>query len=247
MFKAIVDAETLRTALDSVGVLVDECKIHLNEDGLAIRAVDPANVGMVDLDLDASAFESYEADGGLIGVNLTRLFDIAKMADSDQLVQLELDEETRKLHIQLDGLEYTLALIDPDSIRKEPDLPDLDLPARIVVEGADIDRAVKAADMVSDHIALGVDEDGEFFYVDAEGDTDDVHFELPRDELIDLQVGAAHSLFSLDYLKDMNRAIPKNGEVTVDLGEEFPVRIGFEIAEGQGSVTYMLAPRIQSD
>jgi len=247
MFKAIVDAETLRTALDSVGVLVDECKIHLNEDGLAIRAVDPANVGMVDLDLDASAFESYEADGGLIGVNLTRLFDIAKMADSDQLVQLELDEETRKLHIQLDGLEYTLALIDPDSIRKEPDLPDLDLPARIVIEGADIDRAVKAADMVSDHIALGVDEDGEFFYVDAEGDTDDVHFELARDELIDLQSGGAHSLFSLDYLKDMNRAIPKNGEVSVDLGEEFPVRIGFEIAEGMGSVTYMLAPRIQSD
>ena len=45
----------------------------------------------------------------------------------------------------------------------------------------------------------------------------------------------------------MNRAIPKNGEVTVDLGEEFPVRISFEIAEGMGSVTYMLAPRIQSD
>jgi len=247
MFKAIVDAETLRTALDSVGVLVDECKIHLNEDGLAIRAVDPANVGMVDLELDERAFESYEADGGLIGVNLTRLEDIAKMANSGQLVQLELDEETRKLHIQLDGLEYTLALIDPESIRKEPDLPDLDLPARIVLEGADIDRAVKAADMVSDHIALGVDADGERFYVDAEGDTDDVHFELDSDELIALEPGEAHSLFSLDYLKDMNRAIPKNGEVTVDLGEEFPVKIGFEIAEGQGTVTYMLAPRIQSD
>ena len=247
MFKAIVDAETLRTALDSVGVLVDECKIHLDDDGLAIRAVDPANVGMVDLSLDATAFESYEADGGLIGVNLTRLEDIAKMADSGQLVQLELDEATRKLHIQLDGLEYTLALIDPESIRKEPDLPDLDLPATIVLEGADIDRAVKAADMVSDHIALGVDEDAELFYVDAEGDTDDVHFELARDDLIDLRSGAAHSLFSLDYLKDMNRAIPKNGEVTVELGEEFPVKIHFEIAEGQGSVTYMLAPRIQSD
>ena len=100
MFKAIVDAETLRTALDSVGVLVDECKIHLNEDGIAIRAVDPANVGMVDLALDSAAFESYEADGGLVGVNLTRLFEIAKMANSGQLVQLELDEETRKLHIQ---------------------------------------------------------------------------------------------------------------------------------------------------
>jgi proliferating cell nuclear antigen len=58
MFKAIVDAETLRTALDSVSVLVDECKIHLEEDGFSIRAVDPANVGMVDLTLDREAFES---------------------------------------------------------------------------------------------------------------------------------------------------------------------------------------------
>ena len=247
MFKAIVSAETFRGALDSVSVLVDECKINLNEDGLAIRAVDPANVGMVDLTLDVEAFESYETDGGVIGVNLARLEDFVGMADTDQLVQLELDEETRKLHVRIDGLEGTLALIDPESIRKEPDIPDLDLPATIVVEGRDIDRAVKAADMVSDHIALGVDPDEEVFYVDAEGDTDDVHLELTREDLIDLVAGEARSLFSLDYLKDMNKAIPKDAEVEVELGQEFPVKLHFDIAEGQGEVTYMLAPRIQSD
>ncbi len=247
MFNAIVRADRLQATLDSVGVLVEECKIHLDEDGIEVRAVDPANVGMVDLSLDASAFESYEADGGLIGVNLARLLDIAGMADSDQLVHLELDEETRKLHISIDGLEYTLALIDPESIREEPDLPDLDLPATIVIEGRDIERAVTASDMVSDHIELGVDDDREVFYVDAEGDTDDVHFELGRDDLIDLVAGDAHSLFSLDYLKDMNKAIPKDAEVTMELGEEFPVKLYFDIAEGEGSVTYMLAPRIQSN
>jgi proliferating cell nuclear antigen len=247
MFKAIVSADTFGTALDSVSALVDECKIHLNEEGLAIRAVDPANVGMVDLTLSADAFESYEADGGRIGVNLSRLEDIVGMADAGQLVELELDEETRKFHIQIDGLEYTLALIDPDSIRQEPDIPDLDLPARVVVEGRDINRAVKAADMVSDHIALGVDEGEELFQVEAEGDTDDVHLELDREDLIDLTPGPARSLFSLDYLKDMNKAIPTDGEVTLELGEEFPVKLHFEIAEGNGEVTYMLAPRIQSD
>ena len=247
MFKAIVSADTLRDTLDSVSVLVDECKIHLNDDGLEIRAVDPANVGMVDLTLSADAFESYEADGGLIGVDLSRLEDIAGMADAGQLVQLELDEETRKLHIQIEGLEYTLALIDPDSIRQEPDLPDLDLPAQVVVEGADIDRAVRAADMVSDHIALGVDAETELFYVDAEGDTDDVHLELEREDLIDLEAGDARSLFSLDYLKDMNKALPKDAEVTLELGEEFPVKIHFDFAEGLGHATFMLAPRIQSE
>ncbi len=247
MFKAIVSADTLRAALDSVGVLVEECKIHLTDDGIQISAVDPANVGMVDLTLESSAFESYETDGGVIGVDLSRLDDIAGMADAGQLIELDLDEETRKLQIRIDGLEYTLALIDPDSIRQEPDIPDLDLPAEVVVEGRDVDRAVKAADMVSDHIALGVNTDEETFYVEAEGDTDDVHLTLDREDLIDLSAGDAHSLFSLDYLSDMNRAVPLDAEVVIELGEEFPIKIHFEIAEGQGDVTFMLAPRIQSD
>jgi len=235
MFEAIVSASAFQDALDSVSVLVDECKIRLNEEGLTIRAVDPANVGMVDLTLDAAAFESYEADGGVIGVNLSRLEDIAGMAGSGDLVHLELDEETRKLHIRLDGLSYTLALIDPDSIRQEPDIPDLDLPANIVLEGSQLDRGIKAADMVSDHIRLRVDEEQEAFFVEAEGDTDDVDLELAREDLIDLTAGPADSLFSLDYLKDMNKAIPGDAEVEIELGE------------GQGQVTFMLAPRIQSD
>jgi proliferating cell nuclear antigen len=247
MFKAIVSASTLRDALDSVSVLVDECKIRLNEDDLSIRAVDPANVGMVDLTLDASSFESYEADGGVIGVNLSKLEDFVGMANSDQLVELELDEETRKLQIRIEGLTSTLALIDPDSIRQEPDIPDLDLAAEIVLEGAQLDRGIKAADMVSDHVRLRVDDEAEAFHIEAQGDTDDVDFELEKSDLIDLTAGTADSLFSLDYLKDMNKAIPKDAEVTVELGEEFPVKLHYRIAEGQGNVTYMLAPRIQSD
>ena len=159
MFDAIVRADRLQATLDSVGVLVEECKIHLDESGVEIRAVDHANVGMVDLSLDEAAFESYQADGGLIGVNLTRLADIAGMADSDQLVHLELDD----------------------------------------------------------------------------------------DDLVDLVAGPAASLFSLDYLQDMDRAIPKDAEVTLELGEEFPMKLHFDIAEGKGAATYMLAPRIQSN
>ncbi|WP_435119382.1 DNA polymerase sliding clamp [Halolamina sp. C58] len=247
MFKAIVSASTLRDSLDAVSVLVDECKIRLNEEELSIRAVDPANVGMVDLTLEAAAFESYEADGGVIGVNLTRLEEVAGMANADDLIHLELDEETRKLHIEVEGLSYTLALIDPDSIRKEPDIPDLDLPAEITLEGAQLNRGITAADMVSDHIRLRVDETDETFHIEAEGDTDDVDLQLESEDLIALTAGPADSLFSLDYLKDMNKAIASDAEVRVELGEEFPVKLHYEFAEGLGNVTFMLAPRIQSD
>jgi proliferating cell nuclear antigen len=45
----------------------------------------------------------------------------------------------------------------------------------------------------------------------------------------------------------MNKAIPSDAEVRMELGEEFPVKLHFDFAEAEGTVTYMLAPRIQSD
>ena len=120
-FSALASVDTLQDALDPVSALVDECKIRLNEDGLSIRAVDPANVGMVDMHLATSGFEAYEADGGVIGVPLDRFEDVLSMGDSGDLVSLDLNEQTgTALDIHISGLSYTLALIDPDSIRQEP-------------------------------------------------------------------------------------------------------------------------------
>ena len=247
MFEAIISAKRLERMIETVNVIVEEAKLHLNEDGIAVRAVDPANVAMVDLTVDTGAFESYEADGGVIGSNLNRIADVAGMVDADSLVHFELDEETRKLQIEADGLEYTLALIDPDSIRQEPDIPDLNLPARAVAEGRLLDRGFKAADMVSDHLRFKVIPDDEVFVMEAEGDTDDVHFEATREDLIDLTEAEADALYSLDYLKDLNKGINSDSEVAIDLGEEFPTKMHFGIMDGEGSVTYMLAPRIQND
>ena len=77
------------------------------------------------------------------------------------------------------GLSYTLALIDPGSVRQEPDISDLDLPATIVLTGSDLDHGIKAADLCSDHITLRADKDGEAFHMEAEGDAGDVDLEIP--------------------------------------------------------------------
>ncbi|MDY6779490.1 MAG: DNA polymerase sliding clamp, partial [Halobacteria archaeon] len=186
MFHSEINAGLLQSAVDTVGVLVDECKVRLEEDGLHVKAVDPANVGMVELDIPEGSFETYEADGELVGLNLTRFDDIIGMANKGDTVELELNDETHKLEIRIDGLHYTLSLIDPDSIHQEPDVPDLDLPGDVVVAGGELKRGVKAAGMVSDHMALGVE--GETFYMSAEGDTDDVRVDLEGDDLISIEM-----------------------------------------------------------
>jgi proliferating cell nuclear antigen len=169
------------------------------------------------------------------------------MADGDDVWHIH--EQDRKIIMQSGGLEYSMATIDPDSIRQEPDIPDLDLPVTAHIEWARVDRALRAADMVSDHVSLASPEDSEGLVVTAEGDTDDVREEIPADALgaeSEVPTGTeVRSLFSLDYLNDMKGPIPGGETVTLRLGTEMPLKMHW--GSGDMSVTNMLAPRIQSD
>ena len=248
LFEASIEVGYLQQVIDAAHAVVDECRVHLDTDGLVIRAVDPANVAMVDEQVSADAFEAYDTDCGEIGINLERLDEVIGIADNDDdLVQFDLDPKTRKLDVQVNAVEYTLALIDPAAIRAEPDIPDLDLPAAVSMDESEFKRAIRAADMVADHITLQVDEREECFIANAEGDTDDVDLELAGDYIEEANWDSAYSLFSLDYLKDLRKPIPTDTIIRMRLGEEFPLKLSFEVADGAVDVEFMLAPRIQSD
>lgn len=245
MFKATIDADILKSSIETLSVLVDEARFRISPEGLSVRAVDPANVAMVSFELNSNAFDEFSADDCEIGMDLSKINDIFSVAGRDDKVTMELDEMSQKLSLQLGGLSYTLALLDPSTIRAEPRIPQLELPAEAVLNGKDLQRAVKAAEKISDHMLLGIE--GDVFYMEAEGDTDRVRLDMPKDQLIDLKSGDARSLFSLDYLSDIVKPASKSNEITVELGKDFPVKIGFSIANGAGKVGYLLAPRIESD
>lgn len=246
MFDAQITASTFATVVDTAEVLVDECKITLDSEGLQIRAVDPANVGMVDIQVDQSAFTNYECDNEVLGVDLSRLSDFIGVAESDDLVNFELVEDTGKLQIRTAGFKGNMALIDPGSIRDEPTIPDLDFPAEVVLTGRDLSRAVEAATMVSDHITIGVDEEDATMYFLADGDTDSVDFRLSEEDVASFNAGPAESIYSLDYLSDVVKSIPSQSEVTTKIGSDIPILFSVVLGDSDIAVTYVLAPRVQS-
>jgi proliferating cell nuclear antigen len=245
MFKAAINAELLKDAIASLAVIVDEVRFRIKPEGISVKAVDPANVAMVIFELESSAFDEYSADELEIGIDLNKITDLLGITDKGDTVRMELEEGNNKLLIDVGGLSYTLSLLDPSTIRAEPRIPQLELPAKVVMNGTDLRRAVKAAEKISDHMLMGVS--GDTFYMEAKGDTDKVRLEMGRDQLIDLKTGEASSLFSLDYLTDIVKPTNKVNEVSLSLGRDFPVIIEFEIANGAGRISYLLAPRIESD
>jgi proliferating cell nuclear antigen len=244
MFQARTKADTLKELVTIVSTLVDEAKFMITADGISLRAVDPAHVAMVDLKLNKEAFEEYKADECDLGIDVAKLEQFLRLAKAGEVIDIVNDEDKRRLSVAVGNTTKRMSLIDTTGM-SEPKLPNLNLPAKVSLKIDDIAQGIKASESVSDHIALTVTSDS--FEMVCEGDTDQVQLKLAKDKLLELECEEkVRSLFPLEYFSNMMRAIPSQAKITLNLGNDYPVKIEFKIAEGNGDVTYLLAPRIES-
>ncbi|MEA2075903.1 MAG: DNA polymerase sliding clamp [Euryarchaeota archaeon] len=257
MFEAKIDASVLRECIESITAVVDEGKLRIAEDGLKLRAVDPANVAMVSFELQRDAFDDFRFEQGSgaeaasestaateVGIDFNKLRDILGIGGRDE-VNLKLDEQVQKLFTRMGSLAYTISLLDPASLRKEPKVPELEFPVQVVIETEEFRRTIRASEKIGDHIVLGVD--GEEFYMEVEGEMDKLRLGLRKEQLIHLTPGTLHSLYSLDYVAAMSKGMSHAENITLNLGKDYPLQVDFEVADGKGKVSYLLAPRIESE
>ncbi len=244
MLTARCKADVLRAVIEATSPLVDEAKFKITPEGVSIKAVDPAHVAMVDLQLKKSAFISFKSDDMELGIDMDRFKEVLKLASGDDEVDLDYDAEHHRLVIRVGNIVRRMSLVDTSSMA-DPKVPKLDLPGHVTIAAGELDRGIKASEAVSDHVALVVDP--EYFEVIAEGDTDAVNLKLMKEMLPALKTESrVKSLFSLDYFTKMVKAAKGSEGIHLNIGTDYPVKIEFDIAGGNGHVTYLLAPRIES-
>ncbi len=245
MFNAKVKSEVLKGIIDVTSPLVNEVKFNINSKGISLRAVDPAHVAMVDLEIKNDAFEEFKADDMELGIDMDKLSSIMRLSNAGDMVNLEYDEDNNRLTVKIGNLVRRMGLIDTAGM-PDPKMPNLNLPAKIVLKSSELNQGVRASEAVSDHLALMVDKDS--FELSAEGDTDTVNLKLPKDLLNELKTNSkCKSLFSIDYFSNMIKPISSSDPMTIMLGNDNPIKVEFDIADKKGHVTYLLAPRIESE
>ena len=245
MFNAKVKSEVLKGIIDVTSPLVNEVKLNITPKGISLRAVDPAHVAMVDLNVKDKAFEEFKATEMELGIDMDKLGGIMRLSSSGDMVSLEYDEDTNRLIVKIGNLVRKMGLIDTAGM-PDPKMPNLNLPAKVILKASELSQGVRASEAVSDHLALTVNKDN--FELFAEGDTDTVNLKLPKSLLIELNASSkCKSLFSIDYFSNMIKSVRAEDPITIMIGNDNPIKVEFDIAEKKGHVTYLLAPRIESE
>lgn len=252
---AQIPPSDLIDALNPVTKLVDEAKLHVSDTGIHVRAVDPANVGMVDVQIDQDAFETLTSDDIVIGVNLTKLnqqvkdIDDEPVGDDEQVLYIELDEQNQQLSLSgsAGSMEFTMNLLNPESIRSEPDIPDLNQPGELTIMSDYFSHAIKTANRFeSDQLTIAQNELHDKSRMEVTGDLNQwvAVVDENHSSVRDMSVADVESRVSLDYLDDMRKGIPSSTQIRMHIGEDFPVTLAFDYLEDNASGEYNVAPRI---
>lgn len=245
MFKAEIKADTLKSIVNVISTLVDEVKFTIDGEGISLKAVDPAHVAMIEVDVKKGAFESYAAEPTEIGLDLDKVKEVLKLATSGDIISMEQDESHGRLVFKVGNITRRMNLVDTSSM-SDPKVPQLSLSANIDVAVSELQKGLKAAETISDHIALIADE--ETFELSSEGDTDMASLKLDKSKLQSIEAKSrVCSLFPLDYFSNLVKAVPSDTVIRVELDNDYPVKLIFNLAGENGTVKYLLAPRIESD
>src|SRR6056297_3404099 len=100
MFVKLEKPAILSKAIDIISELVTEVRLKVNEYGMSITAIDPANVAMVNFKLPKSSFSEFKSEKEVLGINLDDFKRILKRAGSKSVLVLEKKENQLSIQIE---------------------------------------------------------------------------------------------------------------------------------------------------
>jgi proliferating cell nuclear antigen len=231
--------------IDTLGVVVEDARFDFGEDGLEIRVVDPSHVAMIRMKIDSAAFDTWELDETSLGLELRKIKELVSLGGPTDLIEMAYGDETGVLTVNLGKIDRNIRPLD-NSTMTPPTLPELKLPCKVTISGADFTQALKAARQVGDLVNFSIDENT--FTVHVLGSTDSVTVAFNKDELQHIECeGPARSQYSLTYLVPLSKVFGNLESVNIGFGENYPLSMSFNFYDGAAEVQYFLAPRVEND
>lgn len=234
----------LSRAVELISELVTEVRIKVNEFGISISAMDPANVAMVGFKIPKSSFVHYEAGAEVLGVNLESLKKILKRAGPRSILVMESKESFLSIVIE-DRVKrsFQLSLIDIESEDFDFDVKSgrMEFVARIVVPSQDFIDSIEDCSIVADACSFSIRE-GKFI-IEAKG-LNSASSEFSGDEAA-IDGENARAKYSLEYLQKFAKGAKLCEKTFVRFSDDHPLKLDFRLPDME--LSFVLAPRVETE
>jgi proliferating cell nuclear antigen len=240
MLVKLDNPQVLSKGVEIISDLVSEVRIKINEFGMSITAIDPANVAMIGFKIPKSAFSQFEAGNEVLGISLDNFKSILKRAGSSGSIILENKDNVLNIQIQ-DRIKrnFSLMLIDIESEDKE--MPLLEYVAKIEIPSGDLIASIEDCNIMGDACSFIVKE-GKFI-IEAKG-INSARSEFTGDDAT-INAEDCKARYSLEYLSKFMKGVKLGEKTSLKFASEHPLRI--DVKTEHMELSFILAPRVETE
>ncbi len=243
----VEDIKSFKDAVNAVVNLIDEGSFDIGAGGMHLRAMDPSQIALVDLELPKEFFSGFDVDGKLVvSLNLTSFSKILSTARVGEKLSMSVSEDSSKLSLEFKGeskRRISVPLLDLNHAEvKEPKVP---FDAFIKINSGALKAMLGDAGLLSSHVVFEASDLQ--FVVEAKGDSGDVRIETDKNSQVikEFKVqNEARAMFPFEYLDNMTKSCSSDGLIELALKTDAPIKINYPV--GKARLSYYLAPRVES-
>ncbi len=234
----------LTKAIEIISDLITEVRIKVNEFGMSITAMDPANVSMVNFKVPKSAFSQFESGNEVLGVNLDNLKQILRRCGSGSSLLLEKKDNLLNIQIQ-DRIKrsFNLSLIDIESedIDFNEKVSRMEFSSVVEINSIDLVNSIEDCVIVADSCSFII-KDGNFI-IEAKS-LNSARSEFSGDEA-KIKAENCKAKYSLEYLQKFMKGAKLCEKIILQFAEEHPLKIDFKNQDME--LSFILAPRVETE
>lgn len=241
MLNATISRDVLETIVAPVMTLDGNQLLHVESEEITIHATDKSREAIVEICAPKTIFESYCADSLETGIDLSNVANFLDVvADADR-IQIDVDTEQKQVTLIADGLSYTFPLVISDGIPQALAPLDTEQPATVTIQSRKLDVPIELAEIAGSTVHLSVNPNLATFSGTTDGVRDSLCFEFDTTEVKQFQGAGSGLSVSLDYFAPIQRTIPEDTLVQVELGNRKHIRLQYPISDEKGTVTVTFA------
>lgn len=230
----------LKNAFKTIGKIVDETKISMNNKGLTLKALDQSHITFIGLELKPEYFDSYSLQEEInISIDFYELVKVFNLLEKEDNLIISNDENNLIIRFNGDETDRTFKIKFIDEEYETPEPPVLNHPTKLELPFKSFKKWIKNMEKINhEKVLLSVDKDyfhvknnGEFI----SGDIKYIHGENVNDEF--------SSFYSIYKLLDCLWADGFSDIAILGLGNDMPLSI--TLKDSYGCLSFIIAPRIE--
>ena len=256
MFEArLVNVNIFKKIVEAIKDLVSEVNFDISNDGISLQAMDASHVALIVMHLAAKEFDEFRCDTPqTIGVSVSNLSKVLKIASPDDAITLRAEEDATELTIMFEGKDdqktstFALALrtLDADQLG----IPEEEYDASVVMHSSEFARICRELTPITD--TLNIEADKENIHFNVAGDVGEGTISLrhndsdiPEERTLMTVTQNVKTAYALRYLVLFNKASTLGEAVKLEMSAEVPMKVTYDF--DLGTIKYFLAPKVADE